>query len=78
MACRYCKGYDEYSFPNRKDLMSFDEKLSLKGDFWPGIKLTIEGDVLRAQAVADVYEPSYIERTTKINFCPMCGRKLTA
>ena len=75
MACDFCK--DEYC-EDRRDLMSFDKKLSHKGDFSPGIQICINGDILSAMAIADVYEPNFTEKEIKINFCPMCGRKLSA
>lgn len=76
MSCEYCKDCEEYLYIDQKELMSLDEKMSLKRDIYPGIRLTIDGDMLRAQAIADTYEPSYIEKEIKINFCPMCGQYL--
>lgn len=76
MACEYCKDCEEYFDIYPKELMSLNEKMSPKGDFYPGIRLSIDGDTLRAQAIADVYEPSFMEKEIKINFCPMCGQQL--
>jgi hypothetical protein len=76
MACEYCRSAEWYLNEYPKELMSLDEKMSLKGDFYPGIRLVIDGATLHAQAIADVYEPSYMEKEIKINFCPVCGRML--
>lgn len=36
----------------------------------------LDGDKLSVDATAGVYEPNYLEAERKINYCPMCGRKL--
>lgn len=69
MACDFCKG--------DKLLMSRNEHLSYKGDFYAGIEACIDGDILSIDAVADTYEPNFTEEEIKINFCPMCGQKLS-
>lgn len=68
MSCSFCNG-DE-------NLLTGRTKLSLKGDFYPGIDVCIDGKELYITAVADVYEPSYMEEHIEIHFCPMCGQKL--
>lgn len=70
MACEYCRG--------DKWLSECDDKFSYKGDFYPGIDIFIDDDgVLDITVVPDTYEPCYMEKRIKINFCPMCGQKLS-
>ncbi len=66
--CDYCAGI--------KYILDTQTTMSYKGDFFPGVHILIDDDELCVDAVADVYEPHYIEEKTKINYCPMCGRKL--
>lgn len=40
------------------------------------IFVNLNGDKLSVDATAGVYEPNYLEAEGKINYCPMCGRKL--
>lgn len=68
MACVYCNG--------ERALLERIDKLSTKGDFYPGITVDIDENMLCIDSVADVYEPNYLEAEIKINFCPMCGRDL--
>lgn len=68
MSCNYCTG--------EKNLIDHSDKLSLKGDFYPGIELGISSNELYVVAAPDTYEPGYLEDSVKINFCPMCGEKL--
>ncbi len=68
MSCIYCNG--------GRALIDRSSRLSLKGDFWPGICVSLAGNELWVESVADTYEPNYMEETVKINFCPMCGEKL--
>lgn len=67
-SCVYCNC--DRIIVNRSD------RLSLKRDFYPGLDVFIDRDVLYIEGSADTYEPNYIEVSVKINFCPMCGRKL--
>lgn len=67
--CEYCKGY--------KEILD-DRKLSRKKDVYVGTKIWAQDNELRVFACADVYEPAIVEASVKINFCPMCGRNLTA
>lgn len=66
--CPYCSG--------EKLLVSRSTKLSLKGDFFPGMDIWVEGDRLEVEVAPDTYEPGFMEESIKINFCPICGRKL--
>ena len=68
MRCNFCEGY--------ANLLSRSKTLSKKGDFFPGIDVDIDGDVLRIVAAPDTYEPGFMEAEVKINFCPMCGENL--
>ena len=68
--CEYCKDY------NQKCLSERNDKMSRKGDFYSGITTYIEENKLQIQAVADVYEPNFTEKSIEINYCPMCGREL--
>lgn len=68
MSCVYCEG--------GRNLISRSEHFSLKGDFYPGVDVCIDGNELYVNGCADTYEPNYIEESIKINFCPMCGRQL--
>lgn len=68
--CEYCKDY------NQKCLSERNDKMSRKGDFYSGIQTYIEENKLQINAVADVYEPNFTEKSIKINYCPMCGRRL--
>lgn len=66
--CNYCSG--------EVPLCETSEKLSSKGDFYPGISAEIDGKTLCIIATADVYEPNYLDADISINYCPICGRKL--
>lgn len=65
--CECCKDY--YS---NKPILDTRTKLSNKGDFYPGIEVDIVFNKLSIVAVADVYEPGYVETDININYCPMC------
>ena len=71
MGCIYCTY-------GGKLLVWGRNKLSKKGDFYPGVDIGVdpEKNVLFVEAVADVYEPSFVEAAIEISFCPMCGRYL--
>lgn len=66
--CKYCSG--------EKSLRCTRGRLSSKGDFAPGIEVFVERGMLYITAVADVYEPNYMEEEIEINYCPKCGRDL--
>ena len=68
MSCSFCEG-DE-------NLLSSRIHLSTKGDFYPGIDVYIAEKELCITAVANVYEPNFMEESIEICFCPMCGKKL--
>lgn len=66
--CEYCE--------KKKDLVNSYE-LSKKNDNYHGIDASIDGNIVYITASADVYEPGgYEEITFRINYCPMCGRKI--
>lgn len=67
--CKYCEEH-EYICDTRT-------KRSKKGEFIPGIEIDITNNELYVLAVADTYEPGVVDQTIKINYCPMCGRKLS-
>lgn len=69
--CNYCQhGYqNDY-------LINSATKMSKKRDFYPGVEVVIDDGTLWVTASPDTYEPGYMEEFVKINFCPMCGRKL--
>ena len=71
--CEFCRN-DGWS--ENENLINPSSHLSSKGDFYSGFTVYVDGDSLSIRAVADTYEPSYMEDEIKINFCPMCGRKL--
>lgn len=66
--CKYCTG--------DKALLERPKNLSYKGDFYPGMDVSIDGRELFIFAVPDTYEPEVLEKTIEIAFCPMCGKKL--
>lgn len=68
MSCGYCRG--------TKAIVSDIDKFSKKGDFYPGIIISIYEGMLCAEAVADVYEPNYTDTQVPIKYCPMCGESL--
>ena len=68
MSCEYCRG--------TRCLICNRDRLSKKGDFYPGISAELKDDQLWIEAVSDTYEPSYQDALIKINFCPMCGDEL--
>ena len=69
--CEYCDGKCKFILHGRTEY-------SKKGDFYPGVDVWIEPVNKRIciDAVADVYEPHYIEERIQIRFCPMCGKEL--
>lgn len=48
-----------------------------KRDAYPGIEVCVEDGEMSITASADTYEPGYQEADFKINFCPMCGERLS-
>jgi len=67
--CKYCD--------DNNDVYLYDDcKYSLKADCETGIIAYVLRNELLINSRADTYEPSYMEAETKINYCPMCGRKL--
>lgn len=64
--CKYCDDNGELVYHEWKD--------TPKGS--KGISVGVVLDGLCIDASADTYEPNYIEEVIKINYCPMCGRKL--
>lgn len=71
MACKFCEGGGVSLF------CSISDRLSYKGDFYPGTDVYIVENRLHIDVIPDTYEPCYIEERFEIKFCPMCGRKLT-
>lgn len=71
MSCEYCKAGSRYS-----PLIDTMERISSKGDFFPGILAGMSDGELWFQSVADTHEPSFQEASVDISFCPMCGRRL--
>lgn len=69
MSCDFCK------LVNGEWMIDQRNKMSLKGDFYPGIQAYIYGKELNI--VADTYEPNFMEANIEIRFCPMCGQKLS-
>ena len=59
-----------------KHLHKINNKISSKGDFYPGIIAFVENNRLEIEAIPDTYENAYLEASVEINYCPMCGRKL--
>ena len=69
--CEYCQGWDAIELINTMNTISY------KTEKYPGIRIEIDVDgTMNIYSVADTYEPSFMEETLKINFCPMCGRDL--
>ena len=66
MACEYCRG--------QKQLHPQSRELSSKGDFYAGIAVGIYDAELAVVAVADTYEPNYMEAYISIKYCPICGQ----
>lgn len=71
MSCDFCK------MVNNEWIVDQRDKISLKGDFYPGIQAFIDGKELVIVAVADTYEPNFMESRIEIHFCPICGQKLS-
>lgn len=69
MACDYCNGFSV--------LVRCSHRLSSKGNFYPGISAGIDDGELWIESIADTYEPSFMSEYIKINFCPMCGDRLS-
>lgn len=74
--CEYC---DENKYP-KKSLIERNT-YARSTDAYIGIGVEINGNILEIEAVGEVGYPSkdttYVEDSKKINYCPMCGRKLT-
>ena len=71
MSCDFCK------MVNNEWIVDQRDKISLKGNFYPGIPAFIDGKKLVIVAVADTYEPNFMESRIEIHFCPICGQKLS-
>lgn len=73
MACDYCKGI--------KNLHSYDiGKKEIKNTEYNesvGIEVYIDANELIIDCVANTFEPNFTDAEILINFCPMCGQKLT-
>ena len=65
--CPYCSG---------DNLLSERLKYGDKGDGYVGMDVYVENGALYIDAVPDTYEPIFMEKEIKINFCPMCGKNL--
>lgn len=69
--CKYCENGEFVINTLEKE---FDpHHIPKNGDY--GITVSVDGGLLCVEAIADTYEPSFEEASTKINYCPMCGRK---
>jgi hypothetical protein len=68
LACKYCR--------DKRCVIEQCDRMSLKGNFYPGIVMGISHNELWVSSVSDTYEPDVQETSVKINFCPMCGEKL--
>ena len=66
--CEFCNG-DDFIIYTRT-------RMSDKADFIPGIDVHLDGRKLSVCAVADTYEPNFMEACVLIRYCPMCGEKL--
>ena len=68
MSCDYCNG--------KKCIIDTRTIMSNKGDYYPGISVSLDmpGE-LCVDALPDTYEPSYLDASVFINYCPMCGEK---
>lgn len=66
--CKYCLG--------EKPIFNSRKRLSKKGDFYPGIEVSLDDSILIITCAADVFEPNFLEEEVNICYCPMCGRKL--
>lgn len=66
MMCKYCSGLDDSKYLFRKKYRFFDWVSSLSGIVMQNgeieVSLSLGSD--------------WIEENVKINFCPMCGKKL--
>lgn len=51
-------------------------KYGSKSNGYVGMDVYIGDSSLCIDAVPDTYEPIFMEKEIKINFCPMCGKKL--
>ena len=69
MNCEYCSG--------NRHILERSKHLSMKGNFYAGFDVGVHNNLLFIEGCADTYEPNYTEIATKINFCPMCGSKLS-
>lgn len=69
--CEYCKGHNNRCLSMRQ--RSLGQK---RPESYVGFDVYVEAAILQIATVADTYEPSYMEKGIKINYCPMCGRDL--
>ncbi len=66
--CEYCE--------RDEPIIDTMNELSLKGDFYYGLRMYISDNELCITSCPDTYEPSFQEAFVPIKFCPMCGKKL--
>lgn len=66
--CIYCN--EPY-----KDIICYEDIRNYDQNEWIFVGLGNNGE-LSVSAHAGTYEPNYLEAYRKINYCPMCGRKL--
>lgn len=67
--CEYCES---------SKAISERDKLASNDSTWIGIGVYIGENILSIDACTDYHGVTgYIEKTITINFCPMCGRKLS-
>ncbi len=73
--CEYC----ESNWENKKYITE-KNRYGKGADCYIGIDTYIDGNMLGIDAVGEVGYPSkdstVVEEEVKINYCPMCGRKL--
>ena len=70
--CKYCIDEGgEFVF-----IIDTRTEMSFKHGGYPGISAYIHNGRLEVEAAGDTYEPSFEEASVKINYCPICGRKL--
>lgn len=70
MACKRCNGEKWLHYGQNQYSGKTDGKYGINVDV-----NNINGE-LWITSVADTYEPNYQELTIKINYCPICGKRL--
>lgn len=69
MDCKICNG---------EEALMVREKRSKKKDYgYIGFDISVEDGTLLVAAVPDTYEPAYMDTEIKINYCPICGKRLS-